>query len=223
MKKNFFVFIIIIICLYFCGCNIKSHSINFVSEDIGNYYTINTQGNEIIKMPEIPQRQNYIFLGWYYNDNNIEKKFKEDSLIYIDLDKNIKVYAKWISEYDYYFPIYNEELTQANELYNSALLFYNYYNELTTKAYDYYIAAQKYYNSIVVKRIRVYRSGSGFVYEDDPDDLREKNYARNEMNEAEQLYNTYLQQKDYYKNLVEVYKSQYDEIVIKINMLGEKL
>ena len=71
MKKRFLTFILTIatmlMCIFgFSACNKVEFKVNFMV-DGAVYATVNTNGEETIKMPEDPVKEDYVFDGWYWD------------------------------------------------------------------------------------------------------------------------------------------------------------
>lgn len=62
----------------------------------GNVYaTIHTSGKEVLKMPDDPTKDGYIFDGWFRDEGSWKKPFTANSLLDAPLSGNMSVYAKW--------------------------------------------------------------------------------------------------------------------------------
>lgn len=83
--------------LAFSACNKVEFKVSFVV-DGEVYHTIATSGDEIIKMPDNPTKDGYIFDGWYWDKDVWKKPFTADSLLHAPLSDNMTVYAKWRAE-----------------------------------------------------------------------------------------------------------------------------
>ena len=70
--------------------------VNFVV-DGEIYATVDTNGNEVIKMPENPTKEGYNFDGWYWDKDEWEKPFTANSLLDAPLSSDMSVYAKFVS------------------------------------------------------------------------------------------------------------------------------
>ena len=79
-----------------CGSNV-SFKIDFIV-DGAVIHTIDTKGNEEIQVPTDPEKEGYIFDGWYWDKDTWEKPFTADSLLHAPLSDNMTVYAKWRAE-----------------------------------------------------------------------------------------------------------------------------
>ncbi|MGN0808133.1 MAG: InlB B-repeat-containing protein [Candidatus Coproplasma sp.] len=104
MKKKFLVVLLAIvstlaIAFGLSACNLlkAEYKLSFVV-DGEVYATINTNGEEVISMPEDPVKEDYIFDGWYWDNDVWSRPFTANSLLNEKLTSNMSVYAKWIEE-----------------------------------------------------------------------------------------------------------------------------
>ena len=65
------------------------------------FSTIETSGNEILTLPNAPQKENYNFKGWYFDNESFENELTADFYENIALKSNVNVYA--------YYELVNEE------------------------------------------------------------------------------------------------------------------
>ena len=99
MKKRFVNLIAAIVAI-FCGlfafsaCSKVEFKVNFVV-DGAVYATLNTNGEEIIKMPENPTKDDYDFDGWYWDKDTWQTPFTANSLLDAPLSSDMNVYCKW--------------------------------------------------------------------------------------------------------------------------------
>ncbi|MBQ4269018.1 MAG: leucine-rich repeat protein, partial [Clostridia bacterium] len=99
MKKRFLTLIVtltaMLMCIFgFSACNKVEFKVNFVV-DGAVYATIDTNGKEIIKMPENPEKDDYTFDGWYWDENTWQTPFTANSLLDAPLSSDMSVYCKW--------------------------------------------------------------------------------------------------------------------------------
>lgn len=76
------------------SCGKVEFSVNFVV-DGEVYATVTTVGDEIIKMPDNPEKDGYDFDGWYWDNGTWKKPFTANSLLDAPLSSDMSVYAKW--------------------------------------------------------------------------------------------------------------------------------
>ena len=76
------------------SCEKVEFKVDFVVDD-QIYSSINTRGEETIKMPNDPEKEGYIFDGWYWDKDSWKKPFTANSLLDAPLSDNMSVYAKW--------------------------------------------------------------------------------------------------------------------------------
>ena len=92
------VFLVLFVILAFASCGKSvSFKLNFVV-DGEVYATIDTTGNEVIKMPDDPTKEEDSFDGWYWDKGIWQKPFTANSLLDAPLSSNMSVYAKWKSD-----------------------------------------------------------------------------------------------------------------------------
>ncbi|MCL2797462.1 MAG: InlB B-repeat-containing protein [Firmicutes bacterium] len=97
MKKTYFLILaltLIVFSFSLSACQKVDFQIEFIV-DGKTYATINTNGNETIKMPANPTKAGYSFDGWYWDKDTWEKPFTANSLLNEPLNESLKVYAKW--------------------------------------------------------------------------------------------------------------------------------
>jgi uncharacterized repeat protein (TIGR02543 family) len=99
-RKNVIILVLTVLLLISlltaCGRNV-SFKIDFIV-DGAVIHTIDTKGNEEIQLPADPEKEGYIFDGWYCDKDTWEKPFTANSLLNAPLSKNMSVYAKWIED-----------------------------------------------------------------------------------------------------------------------------
>lgn len=79
---------------------VEKYTISFyVDNEI--FSTIETSGNEILTLPDAPQKENYSFKGWYFDNENFEDELTADFYENTDLKSDVNVYA--------YYELVNEE------------------------------------------------------------------------------------------------------------------
>ena len=85
------VLLSVMMILTACGVEFK---VDFVVDD-AIYASINTNGNEALKLPKNPEKEGYMFDGWYWDKDSWKKPFTANSLLDAPLGDNMSVYAKW--------------------------------------------------------------------------------------------------------------------------------
>ena len=78
------------------ACGKVEFKVNFVV-DGAVYATIDTNGDEVIKMPTNPTKDGYTFDGWYWDKDTWQQPFTANSLLDAPLSSDMSVYAKFVS------------------------------------------------------------------------------------------------------------------------------
>ena len=79
---------------------VEKYTISFyVDNEI--FSTIDTSGNEILTLPNAPQKENYSFKGWYFDNESFENELTADFYQNTALKSDVNVYA--------YYELVNEE------------------------------------------------------------------------------------------------------------------
>ena len=79
---------------------VEKYTISFyVDNEI--FSTIDTSGNEILTLPNAPQKENYSFKGWYFDNKSFEDELTADFYQNTALKSDVNVYA--------YYELVNEE------------------------------------------------------------------------------------------------------------------
>ena len=100
-KKMLKAFMAITIACIVVGCLVACSSIEFKVNfvvDGAVYDTVNTNGAEVIKMPNNPTKDGYVFDGWYWDKDTWQKPFTANSLLDAPLSSDMNVYCKWKPE-----------------------------------------------------------------------------------------------------------------------------
>ena len=86
---------------YFGGTLLKANVSYYLNYGENNYYYIDyyENGEKIIYIPPIPQRDGYTFGGWFKEAECINQWiFDTDTLQISEEIQEVKLYAKWIDE-----------------------------------------------------------------------------------------------------------------------------
>ena len=99
MKRILIVIALLLVVLALfvaCGSSVQ-FKLNFIV-DGEVYATIDTSGNESIKLPENPTKEGEVFDGWYWDKDTWQKPFTANSLLDAPLSSDMNIYAKWESD-----------------------------------------------------------------------------------------------------------------------------
>ena len=86
---------------YFSGNLLKANVSYYLNYAENNYYYIDyyEKGEKILYIPPEPQRDGYLFGGWFKEADCINRwNFDFDTLQITDEEQEVKLYAKWIAE-----------------------------------------------------------------------------------------------------------------------------
>lgn len=93
-KYALFLLLTLIAAVSFAACGKVDFKVNFVV-DGEIWHTINTNGSEIIIMPDNPTKEGYEFDGWFWDKDTWERDFTANSLLNEPLSGDMSVYVKW--------------------------------------------------------------------------------------------------------------------------------
>lgn len=90
------VLVVMLICAFACRDNPAStdYEITFIV-DGAEYAKITTAGNERLTIPVDPEKEGYIFEGWYFDNNIWVTPFSADAFLNAAVSNNIVIYAKF--------------------------------------------------------------------------------------------------------------------------------
>ena len=94
LKVSTFLMLLLAVVMVFAACGKMEFKVDFIVDD-AIYATINTNGEEVLKMPNDPEKDGYVFDGWYWDKDSWKKPFSANSLLDAPLSSNMSVYAKW--------------------------------------------------------------------------------------------------------------------------------
>ena len=94
LKVSTFLMLLLSVVTVFAACGKMEFKVDFIVDD-AVYATINTNGEEVLKMPNDPEKDGYVFDGWYWDKDSWKKPFSANSLLDAPLSSNMSVYAKW--------------------------------------------------------------------------------------------------------------------------------
>ncbi len=100
MKKYFGFVLLLVLAIsasLFVGCGKVDFKLNFIV-DGEVCATISTNGEEAIKLPANPEKEGYVFDGWYWDNEVWKKPFTANSLLDTPLSSDMSVYAKFEKE-----------------------------------------------------------------------------------------------------------------------------
>ena len=92
LKVSTFLMLLLSVVMVFAACGKMEFKVDFIVDD-AVYATINTNGEEVLKMPNDPEKDGYVFDGWYWDKDSWKKPFSANSLLDAPLSSNMSVYA----------------------------------------------------------------------------------------------------------------------------------
>ena len=100
--KVLFLAMLVFACVCFAsGCGEKVYKINFMV-DGQVYHTVQSPGKDIVELPSNPTKDNFVFLGWYEDKEQISKEITEIKEAFIsgtssyELKYNVEVEKKFM-------------------------------------------------------------------------------------------------------------------------------
>ena len=100
MKKYFGFVLLLVLAIsasLFVGCGKVDFKLNFIVDGEVRA-TISTNGEELIKLPANPEKEGYVFDGWYWDNEVWKRPFTANSLLDTPLSSDMSVYAKFEKE-----------------------------------------------------------------------------------------------------------------------------
>lgn len=101
MKRIAIIFLAIACIAGLTACAAKQTESGYITvtfdSGTGVEFSIKTNGNQVVRMPEVPDRPGYRFDGWFYEREGVRTEFKSDTLTYYPITESIKVAAQWTS------------------------------------------------------------------------------------------------------------------------------
>ena len=91
------VLVVLSFILTLTACGKVEFKVNFVVDGTV-YATVDTNGDEVIKMPTNPTKDGYTFDGWYWDKDTWKQPFTANSLLDAPLSSDMSVYAKFVSD-----------------------------------------------------------------------------------------------------------------------------
>ena len=109
MKKFLSVILVVLLIIpAIASCSGVDFKLTFIV-DGEKYSTISTNGKEAITMPQDPQKDGYIFDGWYWDEGTWQEPFTANSLLDAPLSSNMNIYARFIDQNDVSDDLHNED------------------------------------------------------------------------------------------------------------------
>lgn len=98
MKKAILLIIGLSI-LFVAACTQQvSFTIYFNSNGGSDVNSITTDGKSIIVIPDDPEKEGFVFGGWFWDNNTFNQPFTANSLLNAPISSNMTVFAKWVED-----------------------------------------------------------------------------------------------------------------------------
>ena len=91
------VFCLTMISVFMSGCFKSSYKIYFYDDTVV-VDVIKSKGNEILTLPNAPVKENYDFVGWYFDKGTWESELTETTYANQTLNNNVSVYAYYVEK-----------------------------------------------------------------------------------------------------------------------------
>ena len=85
--------ILLLAIIILAACGKEKYKVDFLV-DGELYYSLET-GNSELKLPDAPEKEGYVFDGWYFDKDAWEKPFTQKTLTQSALSSNLSVHARW--------------------------------------------------------------------------------------------------------------------------------
>ena len=85
--------ILLLAIIILAACGKEKYKVDFLV-DGELYYSLET-GNSELKLPDAPEKEGYVFDGWYFDKDAWKKPFTQKTLTQGTLSSNLSVYARW--------------------------------------------------------------------------------------------------------------------------------
>ena len=98
MKRNLFLFVLLLATTILTACGGVNVTINFDTDGGTEIESINTDGSSSINIPNNPEKEGFVFDGWYWDEGTFLRPFTANSLLDEPISGDLTVYAKWLPE-----------------------------------------------------------------------------------------------------------------------------
>ena len=98
MKRILFLGVLLLATTIFTSCGGVNVTINFDTDGGTEIEPINTDGASSINILRNPEKEGFIFDGWYWDEGTFLRPFTANSLLDEPISGDLTVYAKWLPE-----------------------------------------------------------------------------------------------------------------------------
>src|SRR5690554_1950432 len=91
MKLLLLIFLVVLLP----ACAKEEYIVTFNANGGTEIASISTDGKSIVEINEIPTREGYSFVGWYYDNDTFTNLFTKDAFLENPISSDLTLYAKW--------------------------------------------------------------------------------------------------------------------------------
>lgn len=89
---------IILFMFVLAACNMINFTIYFDSNGGTAVDPLRTDGSSVVAFPANPQKEGFVFRGWFWDNDTFLRSFTANSLVNEPINQNMTVYAKWLPD-----------------------------------------------------------------------------------------------------------------------------
>ena len=98
MKRILLLCVLLLATTILTACGGVNVTINFDTDGGTEIVSINTDGVSSINIPNNPEKEGFVFDGWYWDEGTFLRPFTANSLLDEPISGDLTVYAKWLPE-----------------------------------------------------------------------------------------------------------------------------
>ena len=98
MKRYFLLISMLITAFALSACGGVNITIHFDTDGGTEIESITTDGASTINIPNNPEKEGFVFDGWYWDEGTFLRPFTANSLLDEPISGDLTVYAKWLPE-----------------------------------------------------------------------------------------------------------------------------
>lgn len=98
MKRYFLLITVLITAFTLSACGGVNITIHFDTDGGTEIESITTDGASAINIPNNPEKEGFVFDGWYWDEGTFLRPFTANSLLDEPISGDLTIYAKWLPE-----------------------------------------------------------------------------------------------------------------------------